>query len=648
MGILDAPAKPNPNPNDIGYDLILLLGQSNMSGRGTGYDNTRWDPIDPRIQQYGSTGTYAGVISQAVEPLAMHDSPSGIGPGFVFARWYLQSVPLNRRVLLVPAAHGGTPLSSNVTPLGWRRGVSGNLYAQALAQAQAALAAAGANSRYVAALWVQGETDGDNAATGPTYQADLDALINGLRTDLGVASLPFILGQMVPDYLPVGTRAPINTVQLGTPSRITGTRVALGPFAQNLGDGNHYSAPGQRILGRRMFDAYRRAVTGTVDPAIPALPGQVTGLVAANVATTTLTLNWTAVSGAGSYYVEQKTTAGSTWTRIGTPTTNTLAVTGLTTDTPYDFRVTAINAAGPGTTSAIVSATPAIPNEALGQTVAATRAYSLRKVVPAYAGSAIRVRRSSDSTEQDIGFSSGALDTAALTTFAGAGDAFVTTWYDQSGNARHLTQATTAAQPKVVAAGAVVASGGKPAVTFDGTDDVVFGTVANLFDALGATVCGVLSAPTPAGVGRWWSETASGSSTSQYSLMAPDNSANAGLSRARPLMTNENAGGISGADVTFQGSGATFNGAIHQVSATDSGTQMAQWLDGAVDLAATTYVRPTTAAAKNRFAIGGVIRSGSLAALPMTFSEAVYWTSVLGTADRQAAQANQKAFYGTP
>jgi len=43
-----------------------------------------------------------------------------------------------------------------------------------------------------------------------------------------------------------------------------------------------------------------------------------------------------------------------------------------------------------------------------------TGAYSLRKLRSAYTGSAIRVRRSSDSTEQDIGFVNNELDTVSL------------------------------------------------------------------------------------------------------------------------------------------------------------------------------------------------------------------------------------------
>jgi hypothetical protein len=46
-------------------------------------------------------------------------------------------------------------------------------------------------------------------------------------------------------------------------------------------------------------------------------------------------------------------------------------------------------------------------------------------------------------------------------------DGFVSTWYDQSGNANDATQATTTMQPKIVSAGSLVTGGLK----FDGVDD---------------------------------------------------------------------------------------------------------------------------------------------------------------------------------
>jgi hypothetical protein len=60
-------------------------------------------------------------------------------------------------------------------------------------------------------------------------------------------------------------------------------------------------------------------------------------------------------------------------------------------------------------------------------------AYSLSQLFTTYTGDAIRVRRSSDNAEADIGFDGTDLDTSSLTSFCSGTDGFVTTWYDQSG-----------------------------------------------------------------------------------------------------------------------------------------------------------------------------------------------------------------------
>jgi hypothetical protein len=102
-------------------------------------------------------------------------------------------------------------------------------------------------------------------------------------------------------------------------------------------------------------------------------------------------------------------------------------------------------------------------------------AYSVRKLRTAYTGNSIRVRRSSDNAEQDIGFSGNNLDTSALTTFCSGTNGFVTTWYDQSGNANNATQTTAANQPQIVSSGSVLTLTGigsaRPILSFDGTND---------------------------------------------------------------------------------------------------------------------------------------------------------------------------------
>lgn len=106
----------------------------------------------------------------------------------------------------------------------------------------------------------------------------------------------------------------------------------------------------------------------------------------------------------------------------------------------------------------------------------AAAAYSLRKLSNTYTGSAIRVRRSSDNAEQNIGFVSGQLDTASLLTFCGVGNGFVTTWYDQSGNAKNLTQTTAGSQPSIVVSGALVTRNSKPYIRIVNGTNFVFST----------------------------------------------------------------------------------------------------------------------------------------------------------------------------
>jgi hypothetical protein len=123
-------------------------------------------------------------------------------------------------------------------------------------------------------------------------------------------------------------------------------------------------------------------------------------------------------------------------------------------------------------------------------------AFILRKLSSTYAGSAIQVRRASDNSTQNIGFSSsGDLDESALTSFCAATDCFVSIWYDQSGNSLDATQTTNTKQPKIVSSGVVETENLKPTIIFDGSDDELeVGTVSSfnyLHDGTSSSVINV-------------------------------------------------------------------------------------------------------------------------------------------------------------
>jgi hypothetical protein len=107
-------------------------------------------------------------------------------------------------------------------------------------------------------------------------------------------------------------------------------------------------------------------------------------------------------------------------------------------------------------------------------------AYSFRRLKSTYAGPALRLRRASDNLETDIaylgctGFTGCPWDSAAATAHCAATTCFLTAWYDQSGNARDIVQATVANQPQLIFS----CNGSLPCVRQTGSATIGLATVA--------------------------------------------------------------------------------------------------------------------------------------------------------------------------
>jgi hypothetical protein len=94
---------------------------------------------------------------------------------------------------------------------------------------------------------------------------------------------------------------------------------------------------------------------------------------------------------------------------------------------------------------------------------------SLVLLISNYLGFCIRVRRSSDNAELDIGFVNNELDTASLLDFVGSGNGFVSIIYEQiAGN--NFIQNTANLQGQIVSNGQLILKGGKPCI-IRSTDD---------------------------------------------------------------------------------------------------------------------------------------------------------------------------------
>jgi hypothetical protein len=268
-------------------------------------------------------------------------------------------------------------------------------------------------------------------------------------------------------------------------------------------------------------------------------------------------------------------------------------------------------------------------------------AYSLRKVKSGYSGNAIRVRRSSDNAEADIGFdSSGNLNTTALLAHVGAGNGFVTTWYDQSGNARDISHSTASAQPRIVNAGAIDTQNSKPSILFNGTSQYLFDTSPFMYAAGAASYLTVLSQS--ATTNRFiCTEGSSASANQSYRIMGSDGGTGSNIQFA---VIND--AGTNLINSALGGTTGTYNSTLNQVGVVDTGSGVTGYLNAVAGTGAS-YTRSGTLTL-DRFAIGCVIRPVPGGFFNGSISEVIIHPSALSTPNRQTIEANQKTYFGTP
>lgn len=231
-------------PEDVGYDVILLVGQSNMVGRYGSIDPVL-DATDSRVMQYGTTRQ---TLELAENPLDHRDEGAdtvglGLSLGKAYADNYLEA---GRKVLLVPAAKGGTGFSDGY----WVQGGQG--YNNAIGRANEAIAL-GENSRIVLIAWHQGEKD--NALTESEYANFLDTLISEFRGGItGASDVPFIVGEIptASNSYGAGVDAALNN----TTQRVSNTGFVTTEDLSLGNDSLHFTAESCRTMGSRYATEY--------------------------------------------------------------------------------------------------------------------------------------------------------------------------------------------------------------------------------------------------------------------------------------------------------------------------------------------------------------------------------------------------------
>ncbi len=233
------------------FHLFLLIGQSNMAGRGT------VEPEDQVPHERVLKLNQADRWVPATDPLHF-DKPSvvGVGLGRTFALDYAQR---HRAVTvgLIPCAAGGSPIAA-WEPGGYHDQTKSHPYDDALRRAKLALQ----SGTLRGILWHQGESD-STSARSPVYQQKLHALIARLRRELDAPDVPFIVGQLgqFPERPWNEPRKEIDRALQALPTQVARTAFVPSDGLEHKGDQVHFNAASYRELGHRYFQAYL-TVTG--------------------------------------------------------------------------------------------------------------------------------------------------------------------------------------------------------------------------------------------------------------------------------------------------------------------------------------------------------------------------------------------------
>ena len=237
-------------------NIFLLVGQSNMAGRGV---LTGSAPVSAeRIVVFDAEGK----ASPAKEPLHHDKKTAGAGLAMSFARAYADEHP-GVTVALMPCAVGGSSIGS------WKPG-SGKNY---LAMAKAVEAVRG-KGEFAGILWHQGESDSGSKAAASAYAGKLKALVAALRKD--VADVPVVLGELgryLDSYVtkPKDGSAPkirlpfwkdVNIATHEVAGGLDRCRCASSEGLEHKGDKLHFDTPSLRKLGLRYYEAWKECAAG--------------------------------------------------------------------------------------------------------------------------------------------------------------------------------------------------------------------------------------------------------------------------------------------------------------------------------------------------------------------------------------------------
>ncbi len=235
-------------------DLFLLVGQSNMKGRGLiepkPVTNERNLFFHPREQQWFVSRD--PLHSAGTPDLIDGSDNAGTGPGMSFAMTLLKKDP-KLAIGLIPAAVGGASINAYKKDLFER-----SLMFVAKGREQSPI-----RTEIKAILWLQGESDSTEGGY-TSYEAKLLDLVDRYRAELKNPELPFIactIGSFIHPHKRFTRSREINEILLKLPSKRKHTAcIDARDLKVTTGDKLHYGKESQIEIGRRFAATYLELV----------------------------------------------------------------------------------------------------------------------------------------------------------------------------------------------------------------------------------------------------------------------------------------------------------------------------------------------------------------------------------------------------
>jgi hypothetical protein len=229
------------------FHLFLLVGQSNMAGRGKVADADR-KPL-PRVFMLTKSGEW----KPAVAPLHFDKGSAGVGIGREFAKQISKTDP-SIAIGLIPCAAGGSPIST-WEPGGYHGQTKSHPYDDTIRRAKLAMK----SGVLKGILWHQGESDA-KPKLADVYEKKLHAFIVRLRGELQAKSVPFIAGQMgqFKERPWSDDKKRVDQAHRDVSTNVKHAAFVTSDGLSHKGDEVHFDSESYRELGRRYATAFQK------------------------------------------------------------------------------------------------------------------------------------------------------------------------------------------------------------------------------------------------------------------------------------------------------------------------------------------------------------------------------------------------------